>query len=80
MPTLIINALLSSFFAVKLFKGRWTRHPHYLAVAMVSSVLALLALDGCSPGMADSMIYGNVASFAGAWLGLAVFDRTVGPA
>ena len=79
MPTLVFNALLSSFFVVKVFKGRWTRNPHYLAVTMVASVVALLVLDCCSPGAADSFVYGNIASFAGAWLGLMIYDRTVGP-
>lgn len=80
MPTLVFNALLSSFFVVKVFKGHWTRNPHYLAITMVASILALVALDSCSPGAADTFVDGNIASFAGAWLGLAIYDRTIGRA
>lgn len=78
MPTLVFNALLSSFFVVRVFKGRWTQNPHYLAVTMVASVVALLVLNSCLPGTADSFIYGNIASFTGAWFGLLLYDRITG--
>lgn len=78
MPTLVFNALFSSVFVVRIVKGRWTRHPHYLAIATLASLLALMVLNAWQPGAADSFIYGNLAAIVGGWLGLLVYDRTVG--
>lgn len=75
MPSLVFNALFSSFFVVRVAKGRWMRNPHYLAAAMLASLVSLLILDACSSGSADSLIYGNLASMAGGWLGIALYDH-----
>lgn len=78
MPGLIFNALFSSFFMVKLVRGRWTRNPDHLAAATVASVCALIILNCWSPGAAASFIYGNLAALGGAWLGLFVYGRIAG--
>lgn len=80
MPAIVFNALFSSFFLVRVVKGRWTRHPHYLAVALVGAVIALLALQAASPGSESSFIAGNLAALAGAWGGVMLYDLLFGAA
>lgn len=75
MIGIAFNALFSSFFLVRVVKGGWTRNPQYLAVALVSSMIALIGLHAWSPGAEDSLILGNVAALAGAWLGILLFDQ-----
>lgn len=78
MPGVILNALFSSFFLVRIVKGRWTHHPHYLAVSLMGSIIALLALHAASPGSEDGFIAGNLAALAGAWAGIALYDAALG--
>lgn len=78
MPGLVINALLTSFFLVRLMKGGWLRHPQAVAVATVASLAALLALGSVDPGAENSVVYGNLAALAGAWLGVLACDRILG--
>lgn len=77
MPGLLFNAILSAFFLVRVVKGPWLRYPHYVAAATAMSVAALLVLRSVAPGAEDSLIAGNLAGLAGAWLGLVAYDRIV---
>jgi hypothetical protein len=78
MPMTLLSAVLSSFFLVRLIKGPWMRHPHYLGLAMIGSILSTVILASVSPGMEDEFIAGNLAAFAGAFVAIQAFDRLSG--
>ncbi len=75
MPGIVISALFSSFFLVRLVKGPWARYPHYLAMTMFGASVAGLTADAFSPGLADELVAGNLIIFAGAFLAIQAFDR-----
>ncbi|MFZ1773496.1 MAG: hypothetical protein WAT78_06010 [Rhizobiaceae bacterium] len=78
MPGILLSALFSCFTMVRIAKGPWMRNPQYLAVSLVGSVLAMLALNAYSPGMADEFVAGTLAAMAGAYAGIAAFDLALG--
>jgi hypothetical protein len=78
MPDIILSALFSSFFIVRVIKGPWMGNPQYLAVSIFGSAAAMLVLNSVSPGAADGFILGNGAAFAGAFLGVIAFDAAMG--
>jgi len=75
MPMTLLSAVFSSFLLVRLIKGPWMRHPHYLGLAMIGSILSTLVLATFSPGMEDDLIAGNLAAFAGAFVAIQAFDK-----
>lgn len=75
MPMTLLSAVLVSFFLVRVIKGPWARHPHYLSLAMIGSVAATIVLTRISPGMEDDFIAGNAATFFGA---IALYDMAKG--
>lgn len=78
MPLTLLSVVFSSFFLVRVIKGPWMRHPHYLGLAMIGSIVATVALAMIAPGAQDDFIAGNIAAFAGAFLAIQIFDRLVG--
>ena len=78
VPDIILSALFSSFFIVRVIKGPWMRNPQYLAVSIFGSAAAMIVLNAISPGAADEFILGNGAAFAGAFLSIAAFDFAAG--
>lgn len=40
----LLSAVFSGFFLIRIIKGPWMRHSHYLGLAMIGSILAMLAL------------------------------------
>lgn len=78
MPDIILSALFSSFFIVRVIKGPWMANPQYLAISIFGSATAMLVLNALSPGAADAFIAGNGAAFAGAYLSIAAFDMATG--
>ena len=78
MPDIILSALFSSFFIVRVIKGPWMANPQYLAISIFGSATAMLMLNAVAPGAADEFIAGNGAAFAGAYLSIAAFDIAIG--
>ncbi|MCB1382538.1 MAG: hypothetical protein KDJ73_06345 [Notoacmeibacter sp.] len=74
MPLPLFSAVLSSFFLVKLIKGHWMRHPHYLGLAMIGAIVATLILSQAAPGMEEDFIASNLACFGGAFGAIMLFD------
>lgn len=74
MSAILISALSSSFFLVRIVKGPWMRNPQYLAAATVGAVAIGLLLASYDPGMENNFVTGGIAGLAGAWAGIAAFD------
>ena len=78
MPMTLLSAVFAAFFLVRLIKGPWMRHPHYLGLAMIGSIIATVILAQVAPGYEDDFIAGNIATFAGAAGAITVFDLVIG--
>ncbi|PHP67509.1 hypothetical protein CSC94_07320 [Zhengella mangrovi] len=78
MPFTMLSAIFSAFFLVRVIKGHWARHPHYLGLAMIGSLVATVALARFAPGMEDDMIVGNLATFVGGAATITLFDLVMG--
>lgn len=74
----LLSAVFSGFFLIRIIKGPWMRHSHYLGLAMIGSILAMLALAFLSPGLQDDFIAGNLGAFAIAFAAIWAFDHIVG--
>jgi hypothetical protein len=74
MWDILISALSTSFFLVRVVKGPWMRNPQYLAAATIGAVAISLVLDAVAPAIENSFIAGGLAGAAGAWAGIAAFD------
>lgn len=77
MPILVINALLSSLFAVRVFKGPWLRNPQYLVIAIVGCAVGMLGLEAFEPGLSEDFIFGNLSAIVGAFVAITLFDRVM---
>ena len=80
MPVLLLKALLSGFFAVRVFKGSWFRNPQYLVIAMVGCALAVMTLDSFAPDLASNFAFNNLAALAGAFVAIKAFDMVMNSA
>ena len=78
MSDILLSAVTTGFFMVRLFRGPWLKNPQYLAAAICGSVLAALMLHLFWPVMDDSFIVGGVTGLVGSWAGMALFDMAVG--
>lgn len=75
MQDILLSAISTGFLAVRLVKGGWMRQPHYVACGILGALLAALILHGISPEDDGGMLAGSLAGLAGAWIGMAAFDR-----
>lgn len=75
MTSVIIAALASAFFLVRIVKGPWTRHPQYVASATIGAVVISLLLFKLAPDLEADMIVGGIAGLVGAGAGIFVFSR-----
>jgi hypothetical protein len=80
MSQLLLSAVLGSFFIVRLFKGPWVRNPHYLAAAIVGSVLGTLLLHAFWPALDGDFIASGAVGIAGPIAGMLLFDAVLGAA
>lgn len=76
--TIVLFAVLSSFFAVRILKGHWMRNPQYLAVAMIGSVAGALLLHAGWPQFDEDLLLPTIASFVGSCVAVFAFDQVVG--
>jgi uncharacterized membrane protein YoaK (UPF0700 family) len=77
MP-IVLSAVLSSFFAVKIIKGHWMRNPQYLAAAIVGSVIGALLLHAGWPQFDDDILLPTLISFIGSCVAVFAFDQVIG--
>ena len=75
---IVLSAVLSSFFAVRILKGHWMRNPQYLAVAIVGSVVGALLLHAGWPGFDEDFILPTIVSFVGSCVAVFAFDQVIG--
>ncbi len=78
MPSILVSAVLSAFFATRLLKGAWVRNPQYLALSMVGSLAGILVLHSGWPQFDDGFVVPNAVSLAGAFVAVFAFDRAIG--
>lgn len=78
MFNVLITALGTSLFLVRIAKGSWFRNPAYVALAIFGGFAGLLILMRFSPGAEQSLIYGNIAAFMGAGSAIMLYDLTIG--
>lgn len=78
MVDVLITALATSLFIVRISKGSWFRNPAYVALAIFGGFAGLLILMRAVPGAEESMIYGNLAAFGGASGAIMLYDLTIG--
>jgi hypothetical protein len=78
MSEILLSAVFSCFFVVRLAKGPWLRNPQYLAVAITGSILGTLLLHNFAAEYDGDLIIGSIASLGGAWGGILLFDTLVG--
>ena len=74
MFNVLITALGTSLFVVRITKGSWFRNPAYVALAIFGGIASLLILMRAVPGAEESFIYGNRAAFAGATGAIMIYD------
>lgn len=74
MFNVLITALGTSLFVVRITKGSWFRNPAYVALAIFGGIASLLVLMRAVPGAEESFIYGNLAAFAGATGAIMIYD------
>ena len=77
MSDILLSAVTTGFFMVRLLRGPWLRNPQYLAAAICGSVLAALMLHLFWPVMDDSFVVGGVTGLGGSWAGMTLFDMAV---
>jgi hypothetical protein len=75
MIEILIGALSTAFFLVRIVKGPWTRHPQFVAAATIGAVVASLILYKIAPDLEYNIIVGGFAGLAGAGIGMFAFDR-----
>jgi uncharacterized membrane protein YeaQ/YmgE (transglycosylase-associated protein family) len=75
---IVLSAVLSSFFAVRIIKGHWTRNPQYLAVAMVGSVVGAVVLHAGWPELDGDLLLPTIVSFIGSCVAVFAFDQMIG--
>jgi hypothetical protein len=78
MSGILLSAISSGFFMVRIIKGPWRRNPQYLAASIAGSIVAILVLHSLWPDMDDDFIVGGIAGVAGAWGGMILFDTALG--
>jgi len=77
MIELVIAALSTAFFVVRIFKGPWMRNPQYVAASTIGALVVTGILYRFAPDIEGDLIIGSVAGFAGAWFGMFAFDMTL---
>ncbi|MCC0028416.1 MAG: hypothetical protein R3D65_11375 [Zhengella sp.] len=75
MPFTLLSAVLSAFFLVRILKGPWFRHPHYLGLAIIGSIAGKLLVASFAPDLASGMVAGSLAPLIGAAIAIMAFDR-----
>ena len=75
MIEILIGALSSAFFLVRIVKGPWTRHPQFVAAAAIGAMVASLILYKIAPDLEYNLIVGSIAGLVGAGIGIFTFDR-----
>ena len=78
MAEIVLSALGTAFFLVRVVKGPWMRNPQYLAAALTGALIAGLLLNSYSEDLEASFIFGTLAGLAGGWAGIFAFDRLIG--
>lgn len=78
MIDILISALTTAFFLVRVVKGPWMRNPQYLATALTGALVAGLMLNSYSEELEASFIFGGLAGLAGGWLAIFAFDCFIG--
>lgn len=74
MSEIVLGALSSAFFLVRIIKGPWMRNPQYVAAATIGAVALSLALLKLAPDVENNFLTGGLAGAAGAWVGIVLFD------
>lgn len=74
MAAIVLSALSSAFFFVRIVKGPWMRNPQYVAAATIGGVALSLGLYLYSPSLENNLIVSGLVGAAGAWAGIAAFD------
>jgi hypothetical protein len=80
MSELLLSAVFTAFWTVRLVRGSWLRNPQYLAVGIVGSILGAVVLRAISPDLEDDFIVGGLIGVAGSWGGILLFETAIGSA
>lgn len=74
MTEILISALSTAFFLVRLVKGPWMRNPQYVAAATIGAVAISLMVNSLLPSFENNMITESLTGAGGAWGGILAFD------
>lgn len=74
MSEILLSALSSSIFLVRIMKGPWMRNPQYLAAAIIGAVAVSLLLNSAAPDLESGFLTGGLAGLGGGWAGIFAFD------
>ncbi|MBR2688596.1 MAG: hypothetical protein IKE42_12135 [Aquamicrobium sp.] len=73
-----LSAISTGMLAVRISKGSWTRHPHYLAAAIIASTATIVYLFPSRPADAASVASMLLCGIVGGCAGVFVFSLVLG--
>ena len=73
-----LSAISTGILAVRVTKGSWTRHPHYLAAAIIASTATIVYLFPSRPTDAAGVAWMLFSGIIGGCVGIFVFNLVLG--